>query len=79
MARSPFGAPPPKEAPKEGPEQSGNRAITDRLLHSLGQEGERILGEQLVDRALDIDIAAQHAIGFPAHRGGPLFAVGWKD
>jgi 3-hydroxyacyl-CoA dehydrogenase len=53
-------------------------AITDRLLHDLGREGERILSDGQVQRPLDIDIAALHTLGFPAYRGGPMFAVGMR-
>jgi 3-hydroxyacyl-CoA dehydrogenase len=50
--------------------------IVSRLLATMAAEGRAILAEGIVERASDIDLVMINGYGFPAHRGGPLFAAG---
>jgi 3-hydroxyacyl-CoA dehydrogenase len=47
--------------------------ILDRLLHSLVNEGARILEEGIAARSGDIDVVYVYGYGFPAWRGGPMY------
>ena len=58
------------------PRAIANREILHRLLFSSVNESCRIIGEGLVYRASDIDVAWIHGFGFPRYRGGLLF---WAD
>ncbi|MEQ8602592.1 MAG: enoyl-CoA hydratase-related protein [Marivibrio sp.] len=72
MAAGPFGGTEPADGEPE-------TAIADRLLHDLARAGEALLADGTIQRALDADMGAILAVGFPSFRGGPLFAVGVKD
>jgi 3-hydroxyacyl-CoA dehydrogenase len=50
--------------------------ILDRTLYALVNEGARLLGEGIVERASDIDLCYVYGMGFPAARGGPM---AWAD
>lgn len=50
--------------------------ILERTLYALVNEGARLLGEGIVERASDIDLCYVHGMGFPAARGGPM---AWAD
>lgn len=50
-----------------------DQEIVDRLVLSLVNEGARLLGEGIAQRASDIDIVYVTGYGFPNHRGGPMF------
>lgn len=50
--------------------------IVTRLLAAMAEEGRAVLAEGIAERAGDIDLVMIHGYGFPAHRGGPLFAAG---
>ncbi|MGE5145594.1 MAG: 3-hydroxyacyl-CoA dehydrogenase family protein, partial [Candidatus Eiseniibacteriota bacterium] len=57
------------------------RVVTDdevltRTLYALVNEGARLLGEGIVERASDIDLCYVYGMGFPAARGGPM---AWAD
>ena len=45
------------------------------VLASIVNEGAKILAEGIVPRALDIDMVYLYGYGFPAWRGGPMFAA----
>lgn len=47
--------------------------IVDRCLLALVNEGARILGEGVAQRASDIDVVYVDGYGFPAYRGGPMY------
>jgi 3-hydroxyacyl-CoA dehydrogenase len=47
--------------------------IVDRLVYALVNEGARLLGEGIAQRASDIDVVYLSGYGFPVHRGGPMF------
>jgi 3-hydroxyacyl-CoA dehydrogenase len=47
--------------------------IVDRLVFALVNEGARLLGEGIAQRASDIDVVYLSGYGFPAQRGGPMF------
>jgi 3-hydroxyacyl-CoA dehydrogenase len=48
--------------------------ITSRLLAAMAAEGAALLAEGIAARASDIDLVMITGYGFPAHRGGPMFA-----
>jgi 3-hydroxyacyl-CoA dehydrogenase len=47
-----------------------------RLLKAMADEGERLLAAEIAARPGDIDLVMINGYGFPAHRGGPMFAAG---
>lgn len=47
--------------------------IIDRCILALVNEGARILGEGIAQRASDIDVVYVNGYGFPAFRGGPMY------
>ena len=49
--------------------------IERHVLAALANEGAKILTEGIVPRALDIDIVYLNGYGFPAFKGGPMFAA----
>ena len=54
----------------------GDDEILTRCLYALVNEGARLLGEGIVERASDIDLCYVYGMGFPAARGGPM---AWAD
>lgn len=50
--------------------------IMDRLLTVMANEGRALLSEGIAARASDIDLVMINGYGFPAHKGGPMFAAG---
>lgn len=48
--------------------------IQDRMLKAMAQEGEALLAEHIAARPSDIDLVMINGYGFPAHKGGPMFA-----
>lgn len=56
------------------PRGFGNGEIVSRLLAAMAQEGEALLAEGVAARASDIDLVMINGYGFPAYRGGPMFA-----
>ncbi|CDZ53917.1 3-hydroxyacyl-CoA dehydrogenase NAD-binding domain-containing protein [Neorhizobium galegae] len=48
--------------------------IVERLLAAMALEGEALLTEGIAARASDIDLVMINGYGFPAHKGGPMFA-----
>ncbi len=57
-------------AERRGP---GDELIRQRLRAALIEEGALLLGDGIVARALDIDMAMIHGLGYPAWRGGAMF------
>jgi 3-hydroxyacyl-CoA dehydrogenase len=53
--------------------------IVARLLAAMVQEGEAILAEGIAERASDIDLVMINGYGFPARKGGPMFAAGRRE
>ena len=49
--------------------------IARHVLAALANEGAKILAEGIVPRSLDIDIVYLNGYGFPAFKGGPMFAA----
>jgi 3-hydroxyacyl-CoA dehydrogenase len=49
--------------------------IVTRCLYALVNEGADILSEGIAARAGDIDVIYVNGYGFPAYRGGPMFAA----
>jgi 3-hydroxyacyl-CoA dehydrogenase len=50
--------------------------IIRRLLAAMAAEGKAILAEKIAERAGDIDLVMINGYGFPAHKGGPMYAAG---
>ncbi len=50
--------------------------IVDRLLAAMALEGKALLERKIAARASDIDLVMINGYGFPAHKGGPMFAAG---
>lgn len=50
--------------------------ITARLLKAMVDEGTALLAEGIAARPGDIDLVMINGYGFPAHKGGPMFAAG---
>ncbi|GGG00970.1 enoyl-CoA hydratase [Rhizobium wenxiniae] len=48
--------------------------IQKRLLNAMAAEGEALLAEGIAARASDIDLVMINGYGFPAYKGGPMFA-----
>jgi len=46
--------------------------IIERCIYAMVNEGARILGEGIAQRASDIDVVYLNGYGFPQHRGGPM-------
>jgi len=49
--------------------------ILARLLGAMAAEGQALLSEGVAARASDIDLVMINGYGFPAHKGGPMFAA----
>jgi 3-hydroxyacyl-CoA dehydrogenase len=49
--------------------------ITRRLLVAMAAEGAALLSEGIAARASDIDLVMINGYGFPAYKGGPMFAA----
>lgn len=50
--------------------------IMNRLLQAMADEGTALLAEGIAARPGDIDLVMINGYGFPAHKGGPMFAAG---
>lgn len=57
------------------PRQFSAEEIISRLLNAMTAEGEALLAEGIAARASDIDVVMINGYGFPAHKGGPMFAA----
>jgi len=53
-------------------------AIVERVLAAIVAEGARILEEGVALRASDIYLVLINGYGFPAWRGGPMYAAGYR-
>jgi 3-hydroxyacyl-CoA dehydrogenase len=51
----------------------GAEEIRTRIIAAMVNEGARILGEGMAQRASDIDLVFINGYGWPAWRGGPMF------
>jgi 3-hydroxyacyl-CoA dehydrogenase len=49
--------------------------IIERLLSAMFDEGCKLLAEGIAARESDIDLVMVNGYGFPAHKGGPMFAA----
>jgi 3-hydroxyacyl-CoA dehydrogenase len=50
--------------------------IQQRMLAAMAAEGDALLAEGIAARPGDIDLVMINGYGFPAHKGGPMFARG---
>ena len=66
-----------EEAARQGVERRRiePEEIVARCLYALVNEGADILDEGIAARAGDIDVIYVNGYGFPAYRGGPMFAA----
>jgi 3-hydroxyacyl-CoA dehydrogenase len=58
------------------PREIGIDEIVSRLLGAMAAEGEKLLAAKIARRASDIDLVMINGYGFPAYKGGPMFAAG---
>lgn len=58
------------------PRDFTEREIIDRLLKAMVDEATALLAEAVAARPGDIDLVMINGYGFPAHKGGPMFAAG---
>ena len=49
--------------------------IVERLLGAMAEEGRKLLYEGIAARESDIDLVMINGYGFPAYKGGPMFAA----
>ncbi|CDZ54895.1 3-hydroxyacyl-CoA dehydrogenase NAD-binding domain-containing protein [Neorhizobium galegae] len=56
------------------PRAFSKKEILERLLGAMSLEGEALLAEGIAARSSDIDLVMINGYGFPAHKGGPMFA-----
>jgi 3-hydroxyacyl-CoA dehydrogenase len=57
------------------PRSFSGEEIVRRLLGVLANEGAKVLADGIAMRASDIDMVFVNGFGFPAFRGGPMFAA----
>jgi 3-hydroxyacyl-CoA dehydrogenase len=57
------------------PQRFSEDQIVRRLLAAMANEGAKVLAEGIALRAGDIDLVFVNGYGFPADRGGPMFAA----
>ncbi|MFZ2100914.1 MAG: 3-hydroxyacyl-CoA dehydrogenase family protein, partial [Oricola sp.] len=53
--------------------------IMARILSSMQAEARAVLAEGIALKPSDIDVTMVHGYGFPRHKGGPMFAAGYRD
>ncbi len=58
------------------PKSFTKEEIVSRLLKAMVDEGDALLSEGIAARASDIDLVMINGYGFPASKGGPMFAAG---
>jgi len=58
------------------PREFQGEEILQRCLYAMVNEGAKLIGEGVVPRADEVDIAMVNGIGFPSHVGGPMW---WAD
>ncbi len=58
------------------PKSFTSEEIVNRLLKAMVDEGDALLSEGIAARASDIDLVMINGYGFPAGKGGPMFAAG---
>ncbi|MCK8781450.1 3-hydroxyacyl-CoA dehydrogenase NAD-binding domain-containing protein [Rhizobium sp. NTR19] len=56
------------------PRSFSTEEIQQRMLQAMAAEGEALLKEGIAARPSDIDLVMINGYGFPAHKGGPMFA-----
>jgi 3-hydroxyacyl-CoA dehydrogenase len=61
------------------PQTFSKAEILARLLSAMSAEGQGLLAQGVAERAGDIDLVMINGYGFPAHKGGPMFATGLSD
>ena len=64
------------------PRDFTDKEIQQRCIYGLINEGAKILAEEIVYRAADIDVIWTAGYGFPRYKGGPMFyadSVGVKS
>lgn len=60
----------------DGADDEADRAVLDALILPVVAACRRLLADEVVHRASDLDLACIHGLGFPRYRGGPLY---WAD
>ncbi len=66
------------ERTKKGirPRAFSKEEIQERMLTAMAAEGDALLAEGIAARPGDVDLVMINGYGFPAHKGGPMFARG---
>jgi 3-hydroxyacyl-CoA dehydrogenase len=59
--------------------QLSSDEIIDRILSTMQAEARAVLDEGIALKPSDIDVTLVNGFGFPRHRGGPMFAAGYRD
>jgi len=54
----------------------GSDEIVTRASDAMVKEGQKLLAEGIALRASDIDLVMINGYGYPAWRGGPMYAAG---
>ncbi|MFC5989542.1 3-hydroxyacyl-CoA dehydrogenase NAD-binding domain-containing protein [Limoniibacter endophyticus] len=57
------------------PRAIASEEIVKRLIGAMADEGKTLLDKAIAARASDIDLVMINGYGFPAYRGGPMFAA----
>jgi len=63
----------PEFSGRRMPRSISSREIVERCLYAVVNEAARALEAGIAARPIDIDMIAVSGVGFPVHRGGPLF------
>lgn len=58
------------------PRKFSEEEIARNLVDVMGKEGAKVLAEGVALRASDIDLVFVNGYGFPATKGGPMYATG---
>lgn len=58
------------------PQRISAQRIVERTELALALAGLEAIGDGLLRDPAEVDLAAVHAIGFPRHRGGPMYQAG---
>lgn len=58
------------------PRHVADEDVLDACVAAIGEEGARLVGAGVVRSQADVDVVAIHGLGFPRHRGGPMY---WRQ
>ncbi|SNS54589.1 3-hydroxyacyl-CoA dehydrogenase family protein [Tropicimonas sediminicola] len=64
------------------PQRISAERIVERMGLALALAGLEVIGDGLLRDPAEVDLAAVHGLGFPRHRGGPMYQaglMGWSE